>query len=234
MAGWTTADLVEKFQMYLGRGVGGTMAADELWTTTRIYTWLADAQEHVFADLAPIVPNAFLILSTGAPTLLTSSDDGVTYQFPADAYPFGHVEVWAQESGGRELYATNYGDPTGDFVIEGGQIRTPGNRTRTYASGPYARYVRMPTRITRLASGTYKEPSIKPDAACELILWKALANAANVSNGTMDDRPWLEKYAEARKRWLTVWQTQYKTQNSGAGRSKLTRWWLNLADNGTL
>jgi len=219
MAGWDSADLLDKFQMYLGRGNAGTMQADELWTTTRCYSWLADAQENVYADLAPICPDAF----KGAPVQLTTADSGVTYTFASSAYPFGHVEVYAQESGGRTLYASSYNVRGGDFVIEGATIRAPGNVARTYASGPWARYVAMPARIS-----ASQEPSIQPEQARELILFKALANAADVSNGTMDNLPWLQRYADARMRWITVWQTQYKDAGTVSKGVPSSPWWLGL------
>ena len=224
-SGWTSADLADRFRTYLGRGNGGVMQADELWTDTRVYSWLADAQEAVYADLAPIVPSAFV----GAPVQLTTSDGGVTYTFGTDVYPFGHVEVYARESGGRELFATSYGTTGGDFVIEGGTIRTPGNRTRTYASGPWARFAAFPARLSSTV-----EPSLNPPQARELILWKALELAAEVSNGAMDPTPWRLKYegekgnGGARMRWLQVWQTQYASKRTTALPGAAGHWWLGL------
>lgn len=215
---WTSSGLRDRFLTYLGRGVGGVMDADELWTDARVYQWLADAQETVFSDLAPLAPHAFV----GAPVQLTSPDGGQTYTF-GSAYPFGHVEVYAQETGGRMLYATTYGNSGGDFVIEGATIRTPGNRTRTYQTGPWARFTSFPTRLSSTV-----EPTIQPLPARELILWKALETAAEVSNGSMDPTPWATKYAEAKRRWTILWQTQYQS----AGQQALTMpngpWWLNL------
>lgn len=223
MAGWDSADLLDRFQMYLGRGTGGAMDADELWTTARCYTWLADAQEAVYADLAPVAPHAFV----SAPVQLSTSDGGVTYTF-GSAYPFGHVEVYAQESGGRPLYATTYGITGGDFVIEGDTLRTPGNRTRTYVSGPWARFTGFPARMSASV-----EPSLAPDAARELILFKALEAAADVSNGTMDNAPWIEKYAQAKRRWTVVWQTQFQSAGNAAYPAGSSPWWLGLdANNG--
>lgn len=217
---WTTAGLVERFQLYLGRGNGGVMAADELWTTTRIYTWLADAQESVYGDLSPIAPAAFV----SAPVQLTTADGGITYTYPGSVYPIGHTEVYAQESGGRDLYATTYSQWGGDFVIEGARIRAPGNRPRTYSVGPWARYTGFPARI-----GASTEPSLQPEPARELILWKALENAAEVSNGAMDATVWTAKYQDARRRWITVWGTQYRAQGTGALGSSANAWWLNLS-----
>jgi hypothetical protein len=212
--GWDSADLLDRFQLSLGRGTGGNMEADELWTDARAYRVLADAQEAVYTDLAPRVPGAFM----SAPAQLTSSDGGVTYTFAS--YPFGHVEVYAQELGGRVLTASTYDDPTGDFVIQGQTIRTPGNRARTYASGPWARYVSMPVRIS-----ASEEPSVQPESARELILWKALDMATDVAMGAMDPTPWRERYADARMRWLITWQTQYATQTQ-PGRGRGPSWWL--------
>lgn len=219
MAGWASADLLERFQMYLGRGNGGVMAADELWTDARAYMWLADAQEAIYAELAPMAPAAFV----GAPVQLTSADGGVTWTFGSGVYPLGHVEVYAQESGGRALLASNYGTSGGDFVIEGDSIRTPGNRTRTYSTGPWARFTAFPSRISAAV-----EPSVSPDAARELILWKALENAAEVSNGAMDATVWTAKYQDAKRRWTVAWQTQYASAGNAAFPANGASWWMGL------
>lgn len=217
MSGWTSADLYDRFLTYLGRGNGGVMDADELWTSARSYRQLADAQEAVFNDLAPVAPHAFV----GAPTLLTTADGGRTYTFGSGVYPFGHVEVYAQESGGRELLASTYGTLGGDFVIEGGTIRAPGNRTRTYSSGPYARFTKFPARLS-----STQEPELQPPPARELILWRALADAANVSQGQTDDTPWRERYSDARSRWVRSWQTQFRSQGNQAFVIPGGPWWL--------
>lgn len=218
MSGWDSADMLDRFLLYLGRGNGGVMDADELWTTTRCYQVLADAQEAVFADFAPRAPHAFV----GAPVLLTTNDGGRTYTF-GSAYPFAHVEVYAKESAGRTLYATNYNTAAGDFVIEGATIRTPGNRTRTYAEGPYARFTSFPARLSDSV-----QPSLSPAPARELILWKALDLATDVSAGAMDPTPWRERYAEASRRWLVTWQTQYQSAGNAALSSVTDYWWLGL------
>lgn len=214
MAAWDSADLLERWKLWAGRGTGGVMDADELWTDARVYMVLADAQEQVFADMAPVAPHAFV----SPPVQLTTSDGGVTYTF-GSAYPFAHVEVYAQETGGRELYATDYGDGSGDFVIEGNIIRSPGNRVRSYTVGPYARYTSFPARIS-----ASQAPSLDPEPARELILWKALEIGADVSQGAMDPTPWRARYEDARRRWTIVWQTQYRP---GTPRGA---WWLRLAD----
>lgn len=219
MSGWTSGDLYDRFQDYLGRGVAGVMQADELWTDARIYRTLADAQEAVYNDLAPIAPHAFV----GAPVPLTSPDGGVTFTFGSGVYPMGHVEVYAQESGARTLYATTYDNLGGDFVIEGGVIRTPGNRARTYTSGPWARFTQFPARLSAT-----QEPTLTPPPARELILWKALEMAAELPHGQMDPTPWRERYSEARRRWVTTWQTQFNHAGTAAGNPTPDAWWLSL------
>lgn len=216
---WTSADLRERFLLYLGRGTGGVMESDELWTTDRVYLFLSDAQETVYAELAPLAPHAFV----GAPQQLVTADGGVTYTYPGGAYPFGHVEVYAQETGGRTLYATTYGNTGGDFVFEGALIRTPGNRARSYVTGPWARYAAFPARISASV-----QPSLAPAPARELILFKALEHAAEVSTGAMDPTPWATKYAQAKARWVTLWQTQYQSAGMAALTTPNGPWWLGL------
>lgn len=227
--GWDSADLLDRFLTYAGRGNGGVMAADELWTTTRAYTWLADAQEAVYTDLSPIVPHAFV----NAPVLLTTTDGGVTYTYPTGTFPgsfaFGHVEVYGQENAGWTLLASTYNTAGADFVIEATQIRSPGNRPRTFASGPWARGTGFPARLSASV-----EPALVPDAARELILFRALAALADVSAGGMDASRWEQRYADARNRWVTTWSTQYSAQG-GQGSNTITgAWYLAMsAMNGT-
>lgn len=216
---WTSADLLARFYRYLGRGNGGVMQADELWTDEASYDVLADAQEIVFGELAPVAPHAFV----SPPMRLVSTDGGVTYTFPAQVYPFAHVEVYAQETGGRVLHATSYGNAGADFVIEGARIRTPGNRARAYTSGPWGRATVFPDRLSDTV-----EPSIDPAPARALILWKALELATEVSGGAMDPTPWREHYASARQRFIVLWQTQYQSMGAPSLVSPLGPWWLNL------
>lgn len=210
--GWDSSELKARFLLYAGRGNGGQMQYDELWTATRVWEVLADAQEDVYADLVPRVPHVFV----GVPVLLTSSDGGVTYDF-AD-WPNGHMEVYAVENGGRELRGSSYGDLAGDFVFEGNKLRSPGNRVRTYANGPWARYSGFPQRLS-----ASQEPTLMPYAARELILYKALVKAADVPAAMFDGAPWEKRYTEALKRHLINWQTQQAAPQAG-NRSQSAHW----------
>lgn len=217
--GWATADLVRKFQRILARGNGGALLEnDELWAPDDIDSCLSDAQEEVFGEMIPRVPLAFV----GAPVLLTTSDGGITYDFPS--YPFGHVEVYAKLANGRELVPTKF-NAWGDFLLEGAKIRTPGNRPRQYSGGPYARYCGLPT--ARISASD--EPQLFPAAARELILYRAVILACDVWGATLDKKPFQEKYAESRLRWLTLWKTQSARQSGGGHSIVDGRWWLTLS-----
>jgi hypothetical protein len=223
MAHWDSADLFDRFLLHLGRGNGGTVGPDELWTAPRVWRALSDGQAFVFTALAPIVPNALVL----PPFQMQTSDGGVTYTF-GSAQPLAQIEVWAQETAGRELYATTYGNTGGDFVIDPLGIRMPGNRPRTFSSGPWARGVFLPSEISATV-----EPALQPAAARELILWRALEVAADLPGGEIDPRPWRERYAEAWDRWVLAWRRQYATHGGERRATHATgRWWLSLADQG--
>lgn len=214
---WTTADLKARFQLYLGRGVGGDFGPDELFTAARQEMLLADAYEQVVSEFAPRFPTVFM----GAPTQMATTDGGVTYSVPGEPFPFGHAEVYSRENGAWELVASTYGDRGGDFVIEGGQLRTPGNRTRTWSQGaPWIRYVGMPVRLSDA-----QDPVMLPAASRELILWRALVLAAEIPNGEMDSSVWSAKYADAAARWTLVWATQYSTVGVQARGGIAQPWW---------
>lgn len=217
--GWTSADLSRRLLGYLGRGNGGVMAYDELWTEDRTFDVLADAQETVYTELMPYVPNVFV----SEPTRLTTSDGGITYDFAS--YPFGHVEIYAQDSGARELHAASYGTfgCADVFVFEGDRIRMVGNQPRTFSAGPYARYSGYPLRLT-----ADQEPMLDPPPARELILWKALELAALVNGAQYDEKPFTQKYEQAKARWLLNWKTQKSARQHG-NRTAEGRWWLTLS-----
>lgn len=217
--GWDSSELMAKFLFNLGRGNGGQMTYDELFTEPRSWELLADGQEGVYTDHAPRASHVFV----GVPTLLTSSDGGVTY--PLAEWPMGHMEVYAVESGGRELRGSSYGDLSGGFVFEGNKLRMPGNRPRTFASGPYARYSGYPQRLS-----ASQEPTLMPYPARELILYKALVLAADVPGSGLDPAKWVQRYAEASKRHLINWCTQLSAPQQGNRRSAPAHWSTYLSE----
>lgn len=188
MSAYDSAALVAAFQL---KARFPTQGLPPL-TTADIYQLLTEAQEEVYTDLAQHAPHALM----GAPTLLTSTDGGVTYTFGTDGdgdpvSPLA-VEVYAQVDG-RTLYACTYGNAVGDFVIEGTRIRGPGNRSRIYSVGPFARFITPPGPISASAP-----PTLSPKRLRKLLVLKALIKYANI-DGRRDPRPYEEEYDDV---WL--------------------------------
>ena len=214
---WTTAALQDRLALYLGRGVGGDFGPDELFTSARQQLLLADAYEQVVSEFAPRFPSVFM----GGPVQMISTNGGVTYITPSGDTPFGHAEVYSRENAVWELVASTYGDRCGDFVIEGNALRMPGNRVRTWSGGaPWIRYVGMPTRLD-----TGAQPVMEPPSSRELILWRALALAAEIPNGDLDSAVWQQKYSDAAARYTMVWATQYSTVGQQARGGVSQPWW---------
>jgi hypothetical protein len=217
VADWTTTAMVDRMLLYLGRGNGGSMVADELFTLPRCQTLLADAQEQVYGEFMPIAPWAFVSI----PWKMSSPDGGRTYEIPG--WMYGHAEIYAQESGGRALYGCSYGDRAGDFVFEGSRIRMPGNVPRQFADGPYVRSAWMPGRIS-----DSRAPDLMPDEARELILWKAMVLATGIAAAMIDSAPWEKRYAEAKERWQLLFKTALSAPQAGNARTAWS-WQLSLS-----
>lgn len=217
--GWDSTELRDRLLLHLGRGNGGVMQYDELWNAARVWQVLGDGNEMVFADVSPVVPLIFV----GDPVQLKTTDGGVTYDFPT--WPTGHVEVYAQENGGRVLRGSSYGNLAGDFVFEGDKLRMPGDRARTFSGGaPWARFCGFPPRMSDTV-----QPTLKPYAARELILYASMLKASDVPGAQLDAAPWEKRYSQALTRYFTSWQTQAAAPQ--AGEWSLDRaWWLNLSN----
>ena len=210
MALYDTADLLAKFRLRCDRP-----SDDEDLSDSDIYSYLTDAQQTVVSEIAALFPR--LLMS--APTLMTSADSGATYTLGNDAdgdviYPFGHAEVYAQASNGSELYGSTYGAYNGDFVFEGGKIRVPAGNTRTFAAGPYMRYVALPLTIDAST-----EPILFPKQLRLLILYRALVHWAN-TGGHRDPRPFEDEYKQAwmgmNGGYLAMLSTQYRQSPQAA------------------
>lgn len=134
-------------------------------TDAQWYALLTEAQQHWFSVVATHAPEWLY----GAPTLLTSSDGGYTYDFPSGVYPVGHIEV-LESTRGALLRPGPYWDPGADYTPEGDKIRICCGRTRTFASGPYARYATMPGVIDAST-----EPTLEPKEARRLLPYRACA-----------------------------------------------------------
>jgi hypothetical protein len=83
-------------------------------------------------------------LNYGAPELMVTADAGKTYTVAS--YPLGHMEIRSARDGYLMRPGPEW-DENSDYTPEGQTIRIPGNRTRTFSAGPYARYVPVPTTL---------------------------------------------------------------------------------------
>jgi hypothetical protein len=144
---------------------------DEEW-----YSLLTLGQEHWYQTFAVVFPHVLY----GAPQKLVTADGGETYTFPSDVWPMGGVEIRASRSGELLTPTVEWGDG-GDFVHEGARIRIPSGKTRTFADGPYARYIVPPGVIDAST-----QPTLTPAFARVLIGQKALADWAHRGAGQRD------------------------------------------------
>lgn len=229
MALYDSAALLERVKFHLMRPT-----TDEAYSDEQLYMLLSDAQVQVVNEIATHWPRVLM----EAPTLMTSADSGLTYTVSAtdadgDAvWPFGHAEVYAK-IGGDEVYGSTYGNGEQDVVFEGGKIRLPGARARTFSAGPYIRYVK-PCPVISAAS----EPVLMPKDARVLIVYKALILAQ--SRGGLRSVDWArELYDDAwagnprsgEVGFMGRYATQYAQQNapSTAGVLWWRTWMLGLA-----
>lgn len=159
MAYQTSAELLAGFKFYAMRP-----ATDESIADADVYVLLSEGQKHAYGMFAIHFPEILY----SAPGLMTTADGGYTYQFPSSVFPFGNVEIRTSQNGNLMIPGVDW-DGNCDYVWEGDQIRIPNHRTRSFSSGPYARYIAMPTDIT-----VSVQPSLKPAFARSLILFYAL------------------------------------------------------------
>ena len=174
MANLDSADLLARF-----RRLWGGPTTTEFPTDADAYQFISDAQVKWVSTIASIAPHHMY----GAPTLLASADGGYTYDFTSE--PIGQVEIY-ESATGRLLRQGPYWDPNADYVWEGDRIRIPDGKTKSFSSGPYARYVAAPTVI---AAAT--EPTLLPKAARLLLIPEACGICAT-RGGMRDPRPFFE------------------------------------------
>jgi len=126
--------------------------ADAMW-----YALLTEAQLAVVRELATHVPSVMYVHEK-----LTTADAGLTYDFSAE--PLGQYEI-RQSPTGRLLIPGPEWDPGSDFVMAGNEIHFPGQKTKQFSNGPWARYVKTPGAI---AAAT--EPTLLPTHARQLLI----------------------------------------------------------------
>lgn len=128
------------------------------------YAWLTRAQGFWVPKLAAEYPYHSFV----PPTLMTTSDGGITYQFPSETAPLA-VEVYFGLTGPR-LIVGQFDDPDADYVWEGSQIRMTLNQVRGFSDGaPYARWVASPGTID-----ANTQPTMRPLYTRQLLIDRAL------------------------------------------------------------
>lgn len=114
----------------------------------------------------------------GAPTLLTTADSGTSYTFGTDIdnaniCPIGHIELRESKTGAMIPPASEWDTSTLAFIFNSDTIRWPGQKSRTFSDGPYARFV-TPSALLNASTA----PVLKPLYARELIVFDGAERAA--------------------------------------------------------
>jgi hypothetical protein len=170
MAMYDSADLLARCKRLLPRPT-----SDEAISDADFYKFLGEAQQRVVGLFAFHCPEAMY----GAPTLLTTADSGATYTFGTDSAtglnvsPIGHIEIRESKTGAMIPPASEWDTTTLGYLFESDKIRFPGQKTRTFSDGPYARFITMPGLLDGSTA-----PTLKPAFARELLVFDACERAA--------------------------------------------------------
>lgn len=179
MAQWDSVDLLAKLKRVLARpATDEDKGPADATTDIFLYELLTDGQLYWVTELAAHVPDLAGMYTVEQ---LATADAGLSYDFSAD--PLGHYEI-REARNTRLLVPGAEWDPAADFIPAGKKIRFPGGRTKQFASGPWARYVKTPTVI---AAGT--EPVIQPPQARQLVVYHAAGLWAS-RGGLRDPQPY--------------------------------------------
>lgn len=220
MAIWDTADLLKRCKRLARRPVTDQAVPDDAW-----YDWMTEAQEEVYVDLFSRFPD----YGYSAPVLLATADGGLTYTFGLDAdgapvRPTGHAEIYPNLSAIPDSPLS----PGADFLIEGGLIRMPGNRTRSFANGPYARFVADPD----VAIDSTHQPQLQPKSARMLLVFKALEKwASRPGSGAKPDY-YETKYSNYLNKMIMKLATAFNQQGGQAAGADANRVWWYAGDLG--
>lgn len=167
MAAWDASDLLVRVKLYAARPATDESMSDGQW-----YALMTEAERELVALYAAQVPHVLM----GAPALMSTEDSGLTYHLTASATPLA-LQVFDAPNGSL-MRPGAYWDADAGYVWEGTRIRFPRGATRTFADGPYARYVAQP--VTALsASATI---TLAPDYTRILMVYRTLAKWASIGD----------------------------------------------------
>lgn len=155
------------------RIVTGRPDTDRDLTDAKGFLFLTQAQSALLYTLANHIPEVL----KGPPEKMTTVDGGITYTTAGE--PVGHVEIYPSKTSRVPFVMGPYWDDRADYSIEGTKtIRFYG--PRTFADGPYARYVRKPGVIDDVA-----QPILLPQDARRVLPW--LAAGLWAASGNIED-----------------------------------------------
>lgn len=185
MALFDTADLLARCKRYARRPSTDAAFDADFW-----YALLTEAQLRQVRLIAAHAPHAML----SAPVLMTTADGGLTYTIPVSALPAGQiplaVTVRASRTG-QVLVPGEEWSAGADFTVEAGfVIRIPDGKTRSFSSGPYARFILEPGII----DGSHA-PTLMPASARMLVVWDALEHWASIPGVGQDPAYYTNQYA---------------------------------------
>jgi hypothetical protein len=177
VAQWDSADLLLRLKRRLARPATEEAPPPDSTVDATLYALLEEGQVHWTQELASHVPDLAGLYTYEK---LTTADSGLTYDFTSE--PLGHYEI-RESPNGRLLVPGAEWDPAADFIPAGKKIRFPGQTTKQFANGPWARYVKTPGLLNAT-----NEPTLQPPNARILIVDHA-AGLYAMRGGERDPQP---------------------------------------------
>jgi hypothetical protein len=230
MATYDTAELLADFKL-----AAQLPENDESIDLSQMYRLLRNAQAEIIGEIAGM---GMAESQFGAPVKLTTADGGLTYTFGSDddgnpIFPIGAVEI-KESPTGRVWRPGAEWDADADFIMEGDRIRFPQQKKRTYANGPWARFVAPPGQLD-----VDSPPVLKPAYARTLIVWRALVTWATFG-GLRDPAPyqarydalWFGKPEQGNYGILGALQKQVAFPGAPADADSGGRWWDGISTGG--
>lgn len=217
---WDSANLLRKCNNEARRPNPDEETVEVDGVTSSWYDLLSEAQDYWVRRIASTYPEALY----GPPTRMISIDGGETYYFGCDAngqkiFPIGHVEI-RQSRNGRVWVPGADWQSNRDFVLEGTQIRFPDGKKKTFADGPYARFITPPTQISAAV-----QPVLQPPSARKLLVLRAVIYWAGRGN-LRDPAQWERRENdEWNNSIIPMYRTQYHLAGAQAVPEDDEQWW---------